>query len=60
MGHSSSLIGDSSLVGSTSGVSRRSSSSAGVVDDVDISAGRLIGTDLAFFRPQRPWLLING
>ena len=25
-----------------------------------MSAGRLIGTDLAFFRPQRPWLLING
>ena len=38
MGHSSSLISDPSLVGSTSGVSRRSSSSAGVVDDVHPSS----------------------
>ena len=38
MNHSSSLIGDPSLVESTSGVSRRSSSSAGVADDVDPSS----------------------
>ena len=58
MGHSSSLIGDPSLVESTSGVSQRSLSLAMSILHRYVG-GPTHRYGLSVFRPQRPWLLIN-